>query len=269
MQRKLFFFLSLSISILFLIGCGGATSSSDANLQVLLTDAPADDASELNVTFGAVRLVPAGDENAEAGIVTVSETGGSFDVLELRNGETELLGEAAVPNGSYTQLRLIVEEASITVDGETSPVTIPSGAQSGLKINIEPPLTAAAGQSSTIILDFNARRVIQTGNGAYKMGPTAIRATSVSGTLEGRLVDSEGNGLAGALVSVSQNGETVTDTVSDEDGNFKIITLTEGSYEVTVALEGYETQTFSNVAITANTNVGLTGDGTVTLSPLP
>lgn len=255
--RTLLLALFLGASAL-LAACGAA--STDANVQLLLTDAPADEASELKVTFGDVYLV-AGDEG---GLLKVSDAGGSFDVLELRNGQTVLMGETAVPDGTYSQLRVIVESAEIVIDGEMSDVKIPSGAQSGLKINIDPPLVAASGQTSVITLDFNARRVIQTGNGQYMMSPTALRAVSISGSLQGVLVDAEGAPLAGGVVSVSDGDTSVTEAISAADGRFKIITLTEGSYTVTVALEGYETQTFE-VTVTPNDISLLTEDGTITL----
>lgn len=259
---------ALLFSAVMLVSCTQPEAEAEeSQFRLLLTDAPADEASELMVTFGAIKLIPSESEPDEAGgVVTVSETVGSFDVLKLRNGKTELLSDTTIPNGSYSQLRLIVKEATITVEGEEQPITIPSGAQSGLKINIEPPLSALDGQQSIVTLDFNAKRVIQTGNGAYKLSPTAIRATSVSGTLQGSLVDSKDEPLAGGLVSIKDaSGTVITETSSDADGSFKIITLTEGVYSVEISLEGYVTQSFAEVAIMANTTAQLSEDGNIVL----
>lgn len=232
--------------------------------QLLLTDAPADEASALTVNFGAIKLVS--DEESESGVTTVSSVGGSFDVLQLQNGKTDLLADMTIAEGSYSQLRVVIESATITVEGQVKPITIPSGAQSGLKIAIEPPLRALAGQASAVTLDFNARRVIQTGNGAYKMSPTAIRAVSTSGTLEGRLISSNGEPLEKGLISISDSsGNAVTEASSDSKGTFKIITLVEGRYTVKIDLDGYVSQTFNNVAVLANTTTGLTQYGNITL----
>ena len=249
---------------LLALGLNACTSpqSQSANVRLLLTDAPADEASALTVDFGEVQLL-----SGEEGRV-ISETGGSFDVLELRNGQTALLGEADVPDGTYSQLRLIISKATITVDGEDSDVSVPSGAQSGLKVNIRPPLVVSGEQMSVITLDLNARRVIQTGNGGYKLGPTALSATSVSGTLMGRLTDAEGEPLAGGLVTV-QGADTVVETLSGDDGTFKLITLLEGSHTVTAELDGYARQSFTDVVITPNEETTLTPDGTVVLVAAP
>ena len=255
-----FIIFSAAVTLL-LAACSQPAGTSD--FKLLLTDAPADEASALIVVFGEVQLLLAEDE---AEPVVVSDLGGTFDVLKLRNGETALLGEANIPDGSYSQLRVIVESATITIDGEDQPVKIPSGAQSGLKINIEPPLEALGGQRSSAILDFNASRVIETGNGSYQMGPTAIRATSVSSTLSGTLQDADDNPLVGGLVAVTDaSGAAITEAVSGADGIFKIITLTQGEYTVTVSLEGFESRSFE-VSITANESAMLTEDGVIALS---
>ena len=254
------------LGLALLLAACNQGSSSTSQVKLLLTDAPADEATELMVNFGKIQLVPSDD--SESGIVTLSEDGGSIDILTLRNGVTDVLADKSVPDGTYHQLRLIISDATITIDGTDHPVTIPSGTQTGLKINIDPPLQAASGQSSVITMDFDARRVIQTGNGQYKLGPTAIRATSISGTLQGTIVDAEGTPLESAIISISNSQGEVTSSLSSNDGSFKIITLLEGSYTVTVSLEGYETQTFNAVSISANQNTQLTTDGKISLVPI-
>ena len=263
-----FLLVLLFLASVILSACE-SSETGQSNLRLLLTDAPADEASQLVVQFGAIKLITSGDEEGESGL-TVSDSAGSFDVLTLRNGTTALLSDKNIPDGIYSQLRLIIEEATITIDDKDNNVKIPSGAQSGLKINIDPPLVAQKGQISTIILDFNANRVIETGNGSYIMSPTAIRATSVSGTLQGTLQDKEGNLLANGLVTVTDaSGIAITETKTAEDGLFKIISLNEGSYTVEVSLEDYESQTFIGVSIQENETTKLTETGVVNLELAP
>ena len=147
----LYRYLGLSLLLLSSIILSSCNSSqaSQSDFQLLLTDAPADEASELMVHFGEIQLIASDTEDASP--VTISEEGGSFDVLKLRNGTTALLSDTSIANGSYGQLRLVIKEANITIDGKESAISIPSGAQSGLKINIEPPLLAQDGQKSVII----------------------------------------------------------------------------------------------------------------------
>ena len=65
-------------------------------------------------------------------------------VLDLQNGVTAALGTLEIEPGFYRQLRLHVLDAEVTLhdtlyfrDGEqTKKLKIPSGAQSGIKINL-------------------------------------------------------------------------------------------------------------------------------------
>ena len=133
MSRFISLASALLLALLMLTSCTQPEAEAESSkLQLLLTDAPADEASELRIDFGEIKLVSS--ESEENGVVTVSELGGSFDVLQLRNGKTELLADTTVSDGSYSQLRLIINRASITIGNEEQPIKIPSGAQSGLKL---------------------------------------------------------------------------------------------------------------------------------------
>ena len=117
------------------VGVGGTT-----RLQVLLTDAPIDYVGAAMVDIGAVVLVPA-DGGPH---ITLSEDGtdGPVNLLEFQDAATAILAEAEIEAGSYSQLRLIVESASVTLavpytftDGSTTKnLTVPSGAQTGIKL---------------------------------------------------------------------------------------------------------------------------------------
>ena len=125
----------------------GASACSDtvsvggpAHLTVLLTDAPADYIEAAMVDIGEVILVPT-DGGPH---ITLSEDGtdGPVNLLELQDAATSVLAETEIEAGSYSQLRLIVESASVTLkdpytftDGSTEKaLTIPSGAQTGIKL---------------------------------------------------------------------------------------------------------------------------------------
>lgn len=262
------------LALLALVGCGspsgGPNLIEDSRVAVLLTDAPADEASSLFVTFGAVRLVPAGE--GETGILTISEEGGMFDVLALRNGQTAVLGERDVPAGTYSQIRLVVENAELVfVDEETGEerrhaVRIPSGEQSGLKINVQPPLVAQEGEVSEVLLDFDARNAIREtppGSGNYRLRPTAIRAVTQTGVLRGRVVDAGGEGIEGALVTIWSGEEEVTTARTNRDGYYRIISLTDGRYKVEVEADGYGGLRLEDVRITQGETTDL---GAVTLT---
>lgn len=267
---------SLVVALLVLAGCG-LQPGGTGRVEVLLTDAPAAEADSLVVSFGRVDLVP--HEDDEAGIRTVTDSAGEIDVLTLQNGETRQLGEIPLDAGTYHQLRLIVDEAHLhfgeegSSDEEVYPVTIPSGARTGLKINVEPPLVVADdGATSQVVVDFDASRaVIETppGSGNYVLKPTGVRAVTESGVLEGRVVaEDSGDPVDGASVEIYADdaSETTAEALTSEDGVFRVITLLEGDYDLVVLADEYEELTVEDVAV----SVGETTDlGELTLTPVP
>ena len=124
------------------VACDDTTGAGgDATLRILLTDAPTDYIASARVDIGAVQLV-----RHDAGVITISEDGtdGLVDLLELQDAATATLAAASIEPGVYHQLRLVVEEARVTLadgytftDGTTErELVIPSGAHSGIKLNL-------------------------------------------------------------------------------------------------------------------------------------
>lgn len=266
--------LTATGALLLLAACNQPLASTGtSDLTVLLTDAPATEASWIRVDFGRIDLVPS--EGSEDGILMLSDDGGTIEnVLELQNGDvTTLVGDLAIPDGSYEQIRLIVTEVTIGFGEQGSEeifeVFVPSGVQTGLKINVEPALVAQAGTSSEIVLDFDAARaVVETppGSQEYQLKPTGIRAVSESGILEGTVLGTEGP-LEGVTVNVHADGavDPVATTVTEADGTFRFITLAEGTYDVEIVADGYAPEVLEDNAVTIDE---ATDVGEVTLTPL-
>jgi len=128
-------------------GSGAATTAGAAHLSVLLTDAPGDfDAVPVTIASGEAYLAQP-VESAEGGGGTGGSGGASgglggaggapseapaepgwrrlvdsparYDLLQIQNGATAALGSEDIAPGLYTQIRLIVSEAAVVVDGET------------------------------------------------------------------------------------------------------------------------------------------------------
>jgi hypothetical protein len=146
-------------------------AAGDARVQILLTDAPADYIEEAWVWISRVYLIP-GEEDPEEGPAFVDlfndpEAPLAYDLLTLRDGVVaDLTGEVELPAGTYRQLRMIVADAEVTLadgytfdNGETSrKLFIPSGAQSGIKVNLAEPITTEAGTVDVILVDFDVNQ---------------------------------------------------------------------------------------------------------------
>jgi hypothetical protein len=185
----------LSLSAL---ACSGSPTdpSRSGNLRLMITDAPFDDASALHVTFTEVK---AHREDGAGGWLTVPFAGSPAATtrtcnLKKLDGPFDILGAASLDAGQYTQLRLVVDSATIffggAVTGEpacatalaapggsgvtSSRLEIPSG-----EVKLIQPFALTTNGTTTIELDFDGgQSVHQTGNGRYMMSPV-IRVLSV------------------------------------------------------------------------------------------
>lgn len=135
-----------------------------ASITVTLTDAPGD-FEAVPVTIGGVYAT----RDKKEDLVLVDEPS-EWDLLELQDGVTGVLGSAELEAASFDQIRLLVLEASVIVDGEEHELQIPSGQQTGIKIPYA--FSVEAGVDYELRLDFDAHKSIrQLGNGRYQLSP--------------------------------------------------------------------------------------------------
>jgi len=111
------------------------------------------------------------EEESDAGWYTIVEESQTFDLIALED-VTELLGEKNLTAGKYTQIRLTVESAIITLNTSGTfiehDLKIPSG-----KIKLIKPFTIVDNETTILTLDFDVyKSVHETGSGIYKMKPT-------------------------------------------------------------------------------------------------
>ncbi len=211
-RRSAALFAALAVPTLLLTGCGGGGGTTtggtaptrNATTPIYLTDAPLLGADSVNVTISKIEARTAGNGFVDLGF------GYSGNLLDLRSTEA-LLGEAKLPAGQYTGLRLTVQSATITINGQTFPLepvqslggsnggngqsqNKPSAAQGkngqALARKHSPDITVGAdgrsatllinapftvdetGAGSALLLDFNvAHSVVATGNGRYLLKP--------------------------------------------------------------------------------------------------
>lgn len=248
-----------------LSACGDATDvSTDARVRVLLTDAPIDYVAAASVDIGAVELIP-GDGAAPI-VLTDDGTDGFVNLLDLRGEVTLMLADATIEAGTYRQIRLIVEAATVTLidgyefdgGGNEMDLFVPSGAQTGIKLNLgvlageEGEGGLVIGDDATLVLDFDvSRSFVMQGNPETPAGikgmlftPT-LRVTSAidAGSIAGAVTAPAGVSVEGLTVSADllneegevEEGQTTTaTTLTAADGTYQIFFLPPGSYRVTL-----------------------------------
>jgi len=268
------------LALLFFSGCSEDLNTEEnmGRLTVQLTDAPFpyDLISEANVTIFKIEArykgdsmnVEENDDEAGATFVVLSEEEREVNLIKLTNGITETIVDIDVPTGSYDLIRIYVRGVNVVLtDGSAFDLKVPSGEQTGIKVFIKPSLLVSGELSSDLLLDFDvSRSFIPKGNSkdissinGFNFKPV-IKASNMTtaGTLTGlvsTIMDMETIGLEGATVSVFAADTLNTTTFTDETGNYTIMGLTAGSYEVKAELEKYETQIAEKVTIMAGNKI--------------
>lgn len=240
--------------LLTLVGaaaCGDGSGPSDTGtVTVRLSDAPSDDLQSAVIYISEVTIKGSGVSADEE---VISDTKASFDLLTLQNGVTAILGSAEVPTGSYSQIRLLVDSARVVLkaghtfsDGtNTAKLTVPSGSQTGLKVNISPPVEVTSGET-VLVVDFDVSQsfVFQgprdhPNSISFKpvLHATALNvAASISGTVTPL--------TANATVYAVQGTDTAaTAFPSATTGAYTLRFLAPGTYTVGVKATGFTTAT--------------------------
>lgn len=251
-------------------GSGGAVlPSGQGTLRVAITDTPACGYDEVNVTVQKVRVhQSAGAGDGDAGWAElVVQPPRRIDLTNLTNGVLEELGQATLPAGRYTQLRLVLAEngASAPFANSVRPsgggevaLTTPSGAQSGLKVNAD--IDVPADRRADVVIDFDAcRSVVRRGNsGQYNLKPV-LRVVPRLSDAGMRVVGHLGAALAASTTTVSLQlaGVPVKSTLPDGSGQFVLYPVPPGVYDLVVTAPGRATAVVGGVPVvtTAVTNV--------------
>src|SRR4051812_29619923 len=145
---------------------------------VKLTDAPGP-YQAVNVDIQGVEITANGSN------VMLNTNKGIYDLLKLANGADTMIATGSLNVEKVQQIRLILgPNNSVTVGGTVFPLTVPSGSESGLKLQVHQ--TLEAGVAYYVLLDFDANQsVVESGNGEYHLKPV-IRTTesALSGSIK-------------------------------------------------------------------------------------
>ena len=256
-------------SALLLSACGGGSGSTDQGLlNIDLTDAPLDEAANVYVTIKGVSL-----NYEDSGWVDYDfETPAKTDLLTLQSGNTiTLFPETEVDAGTYqVRLNLYSDDDNeldqyivIAEGGSEHELTIPSGSETGLKLNST--IVVPANGTADYTIDFDVRQSVhlrgnQQNNNGYSLRPVLrlidnTKAGSISGTITDTSLlttdCSDGDPLTNNVIYVfdganitpddygSDGAQAVTTAIvnyDDESGEYSYTTapLLEGEYTVSL-----------------------------------
>ncbi|MFT5521565.1 MAG: hypothetical protein ACI9IA_002166 [Enterobacterales bacterium] len=299
--------LVTTLSFFILSACGGGSTPEEVSvpmgsLVLAITDAPVDEASNVVVKFTGVEIKPASGTS----ITVIFSEPMEIDLLALQGGGSELLlNGLQVEVGEYNWMRLLVEAEKNTFDsylqidadddGSRTSLWIPSGQQTGLKLNHS--FVISAGGNTDLTIDFDLRKSITNPVGQendYILKPSLRIVDNnavgeIAGTVaEGLLVNVDSTGVNSCSASsavyvfaADVSGEAPADAEPDDidgddtDGADPITTAIvemaqDGTYQYSVAFlsEGFYTIAFTcnagdDVADEDNTDVEFLGTITV------
>jgi len=262
----------IALALFFIVGCQKNDGTFDDNygtLRISITDDPfpVEYIEEANVVITKVEIREKDDhkgygqeEDNAYPFMTLLQDTLEFNLLELRNGVTAELLEMEIPAGEYDLLRLYVDEASIVVkDYGTYDLKVPSGAQTGIKIFIEPAIMVEGGLSAELLLDFNLdKSFILKGNmhspagiNGFNFKPV-IRAVnnSTAGSVQGTVSDTASVVLENASVWIKAD-TTIATAYTDSTGFYALPGIPEGTYYLYSTKENYDTVMYDNVVVKA------------------
>ncbi len=152
----------IAMALSCLAACGGGDSGGDGRVTVNITDAPVDVAQEVWVKITGVAFKP------EGGAPEIVQTFAprTLNLLQYQQGDVAvLLDDVSFTAGGYQWLRLIIEsepnvrDSYVMVDGAECELVVPSGAESGLKMNRG--FSIPADGSLALTIDFDLRQSLR------------------------------------------------------------------------------------------------------------
>jgi hypothetical protein len=188
-------------------GGGGDGSPSTSRVKLSITDAPVDSADEVWIQFRAVEFKKVGEEPVVVELRDGSNNPAprSINLLPLQGGQSAvLLDGILLEAGDYEWARLIVDnepnirDSYLMVEGKECELRIPSGDESGLKM--QGGFSLPADGSVAFTVDFDLRKSLRAPPGQKGMTPDCTQAYLMKPVL--RMVrDSQVGGLSGTVSS--------------------------------------------------------------------
>lgn len=306
---KRFSSLALFGTILVISSCsgsggGGSSGAGTGTLSLQITDGPVDTAEHVYIQFSGLEIQSADakrttlyycQDPADAtktvlkdNACTTPPAPKQLDLLALSGGQADLLLNGfTLPAGHYSWIRLMVDTAGmhdsyiVVQGGADHELTIPSGMQTGMKLNRG--FDVPAGGSADFTIDFDLRKSVNmTGTGDYMLRPTLrmvdnIMVGSISGTVGASLVPGgctpavyvfEGSGITpddiDGIAADPVTTASVNLDISDGIYKYKAAFLEAGSYTIAYTCDAAADDptvdnalTFSGtttVSVTAKTN---------------
>jgi hypothetical protein len=241
--------------------------SNPFNISVFLTDHQIPELDSIFIDIRKLEIKLEDDSLPAGGWVTLAIRPGVYNILQLRNGLDTLFGTGSLPNGRIKKVRLTLgNQNSVMMGGAVFPITIHDNNNEVVADLDESNFDITSAGQLLFWIDFDAAKSIRVdnsghgNNNGFELEPHInIFTKHKSGSIEGKILPKEANALVMAI-----NGRDTTMAIpEDDEGEFKIMGLKEGNYNVIIdGNNGYSDTTINNVVVTMNEDTHL---GIITL----
>ena len=276
-----------------------AGGENDGRVTVLLTDAAGDIETAI-VTVNSIYLQSEGGEDDDEGgrVYLLGSADASADLeanlTDLSNSIDAIVDSEPVPAGTYQQLRIVIDDACIVVEGEDGADEVyasgdfeacgtadgnlqtTSATHSGLKINFaDGPLVIEEGDEAEFLVDFDvAQSFHSAGNSGQWIMTPVLKGTSLDDAATVRVEVTLGTGvtlpegvlLTGFSARLTNSEGSTEDLALDADGEADFRHLLPGTYTVTLVAPGGFTLTTdpASPTVTVGSGSSVTTNLTVT-----
>jgi len=205
-------------------------------------DVPMADIASLTVTITEISLDASGSSEEEAKVV-VFEGSTDVDLLDLQ-GVSEIISEAEVPPGTYTKIRLSIDNPRLVLAAEPEVTLTDIQLTANGRLFVSQTFEVPEGQTSLIILDFGGVKLVQQGNGGFTLTPqldVSLTVTDADVTANGTVVsvDTEASSLVLSVgdgeISVDLSTAAIFLPTDTDTATGSIASLSAG---LTVTVEG-------------------------------
>ena len=245
---------SILISFI-LICCSSHGANDEGELFIKVLDAPAS-FQQLSIVVDRISIHRTG-ASSEIGWTTVStNSSGSFDLLNLRNGRNLQLVLSKVPVGTYDQIKINYGACTIIEQGqEQKKLYLDQASGNSIAYSFQ----IIEGQQLQLTFDYNSYSSVYKIGGQYFFKPVVrVQNTLLSGWITGSVVRPDT--LPDLSIVHTFTGVDSVTTLCDPNGSFQLSDLPEGTYSVIIVPEDTSlvTDTISNISVIRKlpTNLG-------------
>jgi hypothetical protein len=269
-MKKILLSVAIILAMLAASGAGCGEASGTGTLELYLTDAPidAENVTGVYITINEIQY------HINDQWITCEEFEGpkTYNLLELTNGNSTLLGELVLPGGHFNQIRFMLDIPEMGqnpanpgcyiefADNSTQPLFVPSGNTTGYKAVGE--FTVPNNGIVEVTADFDVRKAVHLASSHYILRPTIrLVVNNEAGRISGSIAN---NSTYTDIIVFAYEDGTWADTEDEEpvypasrfpnavnsgkmcdDGHYTIPLLAAGTYDLVVA--GYDGADFGEV----------------------